>query len=188
MIWIDSSRGYKFSVGGKDGWVLNPSESYNHWAERNRFQVNDTLFFKLKNGNDSVLVVTREKYNRCNGKKPIKTLTEGKSEYIFGRSGPHYFISSSEDHCKKGQKLVIVVLAVRPKKPSPSPASPPSASPTPSASIPAPSSKAPSPSPSDADVPSNSPNKSFVVGFTAFRTNWLLSFVVGVGVFMFCFG
>jgi hypothetical protein len=37
------SRGYKFYVGGKDGWATNPSERYSHWAERNRFQVNDTL-------------------------------------------------------------------------------------------------------------------------------------------------
>lgn len=38
-----SSQAYKFIVGGKDGWVLSPSENFNHWAERHRFQVNDTL-------------------------------------------------------------------------------------------------------------------------------------------------
>ncbi|CAN6694343.1 unnamed protein product [Malus baccata var. baccata] len=40
-----TTQGYKFYVGGRDGWVLNPSENYNHWAERNRFNVNDNLFF-----------------------------------------------------------------------------------------------------------------------------------------------
>jgi hypothetical protein len=40
---LSSSQAHKFLVGGKDGWVLNPSENYNHWAERNRFKVNDTL-------------------------------------------------------------------------------------------------------------------------------------------------
>ena len=41
---FSSSVAYNsFDVGGKDGWVINPSESYNHWAERNRFQVNDSL-------------------------------------------------------------------------------------------------------------------------------------------------
>lgn len=34
---------YEFKVGGKDGWTLKPSENYNHWAERMRFQVGDTL-------------------------------------------------------------------------------------------------------------------------------------------------
>lgn len=37
------SQGNKFDVGGKDGWVVDPSESYIHWAERTRFQVNDTI-------------------------------------------------------------------------------------------------------------------------------------------------
>lgn len=37
------SQGYTFYAGGKEGWVLNPSESYDHWARRNRFQVNDTI-------------------------------------------------------------------------------------------------------------------------------------------------
>lgn len=34
---------HTFYVGGESGWVLNPSEPYNHWAERNHFQVNDTI-------------------------------------------------------------------------------------------------------------------------------------------------
>lgn len=38
-----SLQAYKFPIGGKDGWVLNPSENFNRWASRNRFQVNDTL-------------------------------------------------------------------------------------------------------------------------------------------------
>jgi hypothetical protein len=32
-----------FYVGGRDGWTPNPGEPHNRWAERNRFQVNDTL-------------------------------------------------------------------------------------------------------------------------------------------------
>lgn len=41
---ISSCEAYKFNVGGKNGlWVVKPSENYNHWAERMRFQVNDTL-------------------------------------------------------------------------------------------------------------------------------------------------
>jgi hypothetical protein len=33
----------EFHVGGKDGWVVNPSEDYNEWARTHRFRVNDTL-------------------------------------------------------------------------------------------------------------------------------------------------
>lgn len=43
MATVDLTRGYDFYAGGTDGWVLYPSESYSHWAERNRFQVNDSI-------------------------------------------------------------------------------------------------------------------------------------------------
>lgn len=43
LMGLGLSNGYKFYVGGKDGWVLTPSEDYSHWSHRNRFQVNDTL-------------------------------------------------------------------------------------------------------------------------------------------------
>lgn len=40
---FSSSEAYVFYAGGRDGWVVDPAESFNHWAERNRFQVNDTI-------------------------------------------------------------------------------------------------------------------------------------------------
>jgi len=40
---LSSSQAKKFNVGESQGWVPNPSESYNNWAERNRFQINDTI-------------------------------------------------------------------------------------------------------------------------------------------------
>jgi hypothetical protein len=40
---VSSSEAHVFYAGGHDGWVLSPTESYNHWAGRNRFQVNDTI-------------------------------------------------------------------------------------------------------------------------------------------------
>ncbi|KAI4341098.1 hypothetical protein MLD38_025864 [Melastoma candidum] len=111
----------EFVVGGKDGWVLHPSEGYNHWAERNRFQVNDTLYFKYKRGNDSVLVVSSEDYNSCTTIKPIQSLSDGNSTFKFDRSGPFFFISGIADRCNAGQRLIVVVLAVRPKVAPPAP-------------------------------------------------------------------
>ena len=35
--------GRDFDVGGRDGWRASPAEPFNRWAERNRFQVNDSL-------------------------------------------------------------------------------------------------------------------------------------------------
>ncbi|KAK9085322.1 hypothetical protein Sjap_025733 [Stephania japonica] len=107
-----SSQAYDFYVGGRDGWVLNPSENFNHWAERNRFQINDTLIFK-KGSNDSVLVVTKEGYNKCDTSSPLERIDGGDLKFKFDRSGPFFFISGDQCSCEKGQKLIVVVLALR---------------------------------------------------------------------------
>ncbi|XP_022748933.1 early nodulin-like protein 2 [Durio zibethinus] len=182
---ICSTQGYKFYVGGKDGWVVSPSENYNHWAERNRFQVNDTLFFKYKKGSDSVLLVPREDYDSCNTKNPIQSLTEGDSIFTFDRSGPFFFISGNADNCNKGQKLIVVVMAVRrkpqelPPFPSPSsvvpattPVSPPP-SPVPKTNPPLESpTSSEAPADLDAPVPVPSEQKSGSLGLV--RSTWLV--------------
>ncbi|RZR73568.1 hypothetical protein BHM03_00025733 [Ensete ventricosum] len=156
-----SSGAYVFYVGGRDGWVSNPSETYDSWAGRNRFQVNDTLVFRYSNGTDSVLVVTKQDYDGCNVSNPIQKLEGGDSMFNLDRSGPFFFISGVPDNCRKGQKMVVVVLAVRNGgKPSPSPPSPPPAAraPSPLAPSPSPASISQAPSPSPARSPSPSPS------------------------------
>ncbi|XP_015881525.3 early nodulin-like protein 1 [Ziziphus jujuba] len=185
LIMIGSSQAYKFNVGGKDGWVLNPSENFTRWAERNRFQVNDTLFFKYKKGSDSVLVLTKEDYLACNTQKPIMSLTDGDSVFTLNRSGAFYFASGNGDNCRKGQKLVLVVLAVRDRPhlpPPPPPRSPSPVAPPPSAGGPTSPALAPGPR-ALSPVPSgNRPQKSSVpAGFGV--SVWLVLFVsVGVTV------
>ncbi|XP_031255341.1 early nodulin-like protein 1 [Pistacia vera] len=187
---ITSSQAYKFYVGGKDGWVLKPSESYNHWAERMRFQVNDTLYFKYNKDSNSVLVVNKDDYYSCNTKYPIQSLSDGDSVFHFNRSGPHYFISGNADNCNNGQKVIIVVMAVRhhhhhhaPPSPSPaaasplassSPASHPSLSPpvesphtsTPPSTLTEPP-KSSSGNSSDIDSPAPAPSKSGSAGLAS---------------------
>ncbi|XP_065862105.1 early nodulin-like protein 1 [Euphorbia lathyris] len=156
-VLFSSSSAYNFYVGGNNGWVLNPSESYNHWAERNRFQVNDTLTFKIKEGSaDSVLVVKKDDYYSCNTSNPILILQSATSVFKFDRSGPFFFITANKPNCQKGQRLIVVVLAVRPKTPSPvlpptpksSPVSPSPAANSPKSSIsPSPAANSPASSP-----------------------------------------
>ncbi|XP_062169544.1 early nodulin-like protein 4 [Alnus glutinosa] len=136
--FLCSSQAYKFYVGGTDGWVLNPSQSYNNWAAKKRFQVNDVLVFKYKKGSDSVLVVNQDDYNSCNKKNPIKKLEDGDSEFSFDKSGPFYFISGKDQNCEKGQKLIVVVLAVRHYGQYPPTSAPTPISPSPKSSSPAP--------------------------------------------------
>ncbi|KAK3404727.1 hypothetical protein EUGRSUZ_K01042 [Eucalyptus grandis] len=161
-VWFATcSEAWEFYVGGEDGWVQNPSESYNHWAERNRFQVNDTLIFEYQKGKDSVLVVTKDDYNSCDTNTPLLSLTDGASRFKLDRSGPFFFISGIADRCNAGQKLIVVVLAVRDKSPggapTPSPAPPvvqPPVTPPPKPDSP------PGASPSDADAPVPAPSRS----------------------------
>lgn len=135
---INSCYAYQFYVGGRDGWVPNPSENYNHWAERMRFQVNDTLVFKYKKGSNSVLVVNKDDYDKCNTNNPIIKMDDGNSIFKFDHSGPFFFISGNQSYCQNGsQKLITVVLAIRPPPPSPAnpPATPPAVPPATSPSV-----------------------------------------------------
>ncbi|KAG4159516.1 hypothetical protein ERO13_D02G178800v2 [Gossypium hirsutum] len=190
LSFITSSQGYKFYVGGRDGWVVSPSENYNHWAERNRFQVNDTLFFKYKKGSDSVLLVTREDYFSCNTKNPIQSLTEGDSLFTFDRSGPFFFITGNADNCKKGQKLIVVVMAVRHKPqqqpPSPSPSSAVTTAPVSPPTLPIPETNPPVESPKSSEAPSHdavepAPPEHRSGSFKLVCSTWL---VLGFGIWV----
>lgn len=132
-----TSYSYQFTVGGKDGWVLNPSVDYNTWSQHMRFIINDSVLFKYKQGADSVLEVSKDDYDKCNTGNPIKKMEDGNSIFTLDRSGPFYFISGNKDNCDKGQKLQIVVISARnqgkpPQTPAPAVAPPSNGSTTPS--------------------------------------------------------
>uniref|UniRef100_A0A0D9YEX4 Phytocyanin domain-containing protein n=1 Tax=Oryza glumipatula TaxID=40148 RepID=A0A0D9YEX4_9ORYZ len=128
---FSSSEAYVFYAGGRDGWVVDPAESFNHWAERNRFQENDTIVYVRRVSwlavflhddevAGSVLQVTEGDFDTCSTGNPVQRLEDvaaGRSVFRFDRSGPFFFISGDEDRCQKGQKLYIIVMAVRPTKP-----------------------------------------------------------------------
>ncbi|WCJ30798.1 early nodulin-like protein 1 [Euphorbia peplus] len=166
VLFLGTSDCYQFNVGGKDGWVLNPSENYTVWAHRNRFQVNDTLVFKYNKGSDSVLVVNKGDFQSCNTQNPKQSLTDGESTFKFDHSGPFFFISGVSDHCKNGQKLHIIVMAIRPKPSSPNLPPPP---PSPSAISPSvsPAAEPPADTPMDSNSPPP-PASSGSEGFACF--------------------
>ncbi|GAU24979.1 hypothetical protein TSUD_312140 [Trifolium subterraneum] len=150
---VSTSQAFKLDVGGTDGWTLNPSENYNHWAGRYRFQINDVIVFKYKKGSDSVLEVNKEDYEKCNKTNPIKKFEDGETEFTLDKSGPFYFISGKDENCEKGQKLTLVVISPRKHTPPvvPTPTSPPKSSPSPSVS--------PSP-PANSPLPAGGPTTS----------------------------
>ncbi|XP_061352703.1 early nodulin-like protein 4 [Gastrolobium bilobum] len=103
----------KFDVDGKDEWVVKPSEDYNYWAQRNKFHVNDILYFKYKKENDSILVVKKDDYYSCNVNNPMHKMDDGDSTFHLNKLGYFFFISGNVDSCKKGQKLIVQVIAVK---------------------------------------------------------------------------
>ncbi|CAN0915133.1 Early nodulin-like protein 2 [Linum grandiflorum] len=182
---VTSSEAYQFPVGGKQGWVVDPQEKYPHWAERLRFQINDTLYFKYEKGMDSVLVVNKSQYDSCNTSAPVQSLIEGDSIVQLDRSGPFFFISGFTDHCSRGQKLVVVVLSEHHHKkttspPAPSPRSPVVAPPPRSSVVaPPPSDDDETSSPAAAPTPAAAINSGAGARFSAGLTG-----LVGLGVMM----
>nr|GMC50815.1 early nodulin-like protein 2 [Ipomoea batatas] len=60
-----------------------------------------------------VLEVSKEDYEKCNTKNPIKKMDYGNSMFQFGRSGTIYIISGNQESCEKGQKFIIAVPPMR---------------------------------------------------------------------------
>ncbi|XP_018457193.1 early nodulin-like protein 15 [Raphanus sativus] len=121
------------TVGGKSGvWKIPPS-SFDEWAQKARFKVGDFLVFSYEAGKDSVLQVTREAYEKCNTTSPIASYTDGNTKVKLEQHGPVYFISGTEGHCQKGQKLRVVVVTPRSSafSPAPSPSDGPAVAPAP---------------------------------------------------------
>ncbi|KAH0932251.1 early nodulin-like protein 2 [Brassica rapa] len=142
----------RFYVGGGNGdWAINPHESYNTWSARNRFQVNDTLYFKYAKGSDSVQLVTKADFEGCNIKNPLEKFDNGEAEVTLNRTGAFYFVSGDQDHCTKGQKLIVSVLAMR-NHPNVSPAKAPTTAQPPKAHSPV-SPISPAKAPSTAQPP-----------------------------------
>ncbi|ESQ42860.1 hypothetical protein EUTSA_v10015328mg [Eutrema salsugineum] len=104
-----------FTVGGDSVWAVNPRESYyNTWAEKNRFQVNDTIYFKFQKGLETLHEVRDvDDYNVCYVGRTRRSFFNGHALVSLDRPGPFYFITSNQAHCLKGLKMTVVVLSVR---------------------------------------------------------------------------
>ncbi|XWS51924.1 hypothetical protein CRYUN_Cryun11dG0023700 [Craigia yunnanensis] len=111
LLMIQKGYAREFEVN----WGLHNgtnTENYNQWAEKNRFQIGDSIVFYIPN-DDSVFHVTAEAYKNCSVESPISNHTDGHTVFSLSHSGPYYFISGNQDHCQKNEKLVVVVLADR---------------------------------------------------------------------------
>ncbi|XP_039014100.1 early nodulin-like protein 3 [Hibiscus syriacus] len=118
MIKKGYAREFQVNWGLHNG---SNAENYNQWAEKNRFQIGDSLVFSYAPNDDSVLNVTTEAYENCNTESPTAKYTDGHTVFSLDHSGPHYFISGNKDNCVKNEKLIVVVMADRINRSSPPP-------------------------------------------------------------------
>ncbi|PIA50688.1 hypothetical protein AQUCO_01200127v1 [Aquilegia coerulea] len=113
LCFMKAASAMEVRVGGSSGWTVPTTFSYNEWAEKNRFQVGDSLLFVYNSDKDSVYQVTKEDYDQCNTAKPIKKHNDGHTTIRFYESGAHYFISGNYENCQKNEKMVVKVMAYR---------------------------------------------------------------------------
>ncbi|XLR33335.1 hypothetical protein HN51_042614 [Arachis hypogaea] len=127
FIMLCTTAAREFKVGDHFGWrVPDPTDTsfYTRWAERNRFQVGDSLVFEYEN--DSVLSVEEWDYFHCDASNPITAFDNGKSILNLDSPGAFYFISGTAHHCSRGQKLLVEVMSPQHHPvPVPVPESPP---------------------------------------------------------------
>ncbi|CAI9784498.1 unnamed protein product [Fraxinus pennsylvanica] len=108
-------------VGGDAGWKVGVN--YTVWAAGKKFYVGDTLMFMYQNGSDNVLKVDGPSFQKCVASNTTGLLTSGNDVITLAKQGKKWYISTVEDHCSKGVKLVITVA------PAPAPAPLPPQSP-----------------------------------------------------------
>ncbi|ESW07749.1 hypothetical protein PHAVU_010G155900 [Phaseolus vulgaris] len=118
-----------FVVGDATGWTTpQDSSTYQSWASDNTFAVGDILIFNFQTTQHNVVQVSEESYTSCTSSNPIGTVyNTGPVNVTLNRTGQHYYICSIGQHCTRGQKLAINVLAsaVPPSTATPPPPPPP---------------------------------------------------------------
>uniref|UniRef100_M8C0J8 Early nodulin-like protein 2 n=1 Tax=Aegilops tauschii TaxID=37682 RepID=M8C0J8_AEGTA len=121
-----SSEPAVYSVGDGRGWTVptgNGTETYNHWAKKNRFQVGDVLDFKYA-AKDSVLLVNHDDYKMCSTVTPLTRFADGDTKFKFDRTGFFFFVSGVPGHCEAGQRMIASGTGQSPLRAAP--AKPPS--------------------------------------------------------------
>ncbi|KAK8300741.1 hypothetical protein V6Z12_D05G413100 [Gossypium hirsutum] len=167
MMMIQKGYAREFQVN----WGLHSgsnAQTYNQWAEHNRFQIGDSLVFNYAPKEDSVLYVSEDAYKNCNVESPWSKYTDGHAVFLLDHSGPYHFISGTKGNCQKNEKLVVVVLADRTNRsstanvtnaPSPAPSGSVDVMPSPAPSAESPPTGTvevnPTPAPSEESHPPN---------------------------------
>ncbi|KAL0908557.1 hypothetical protein M5K25_023058 [Dendrobium thyrsiflorum] len=67
--------------------------------------------FPSSTKNDSVIRVEKRGYYHCNESGNGAVFKDGRTVFLFDKPDLFYFVSSNFEHCKKGQRLMVDVMA-----------------------------------------------------------------------------
>ncbi|MED6118606.1 hypothetical protein PIB30_004210 [Stylosanthes scabra] len=96
-------------VGGDRGW--DPDSDLLSWSNQRLFTVGDQIWFTYSVAQGLIAEVkSREEFEACDVRNPIKMYTEGLHTVPLGREGIRYFASTDFQNCKNGLKLHLHVL------------------------------------------------------------------------------
>ncbi|KAL6638021.1 hypothetical protein ACP70R_025593 [Stipagrostis hirtigluma subsp. patula] len=96
-------------VGDDNGWTLG--FDYDAWAATKQFKVGDTLVFKYNDPSHTVVEVGGADFAACNKAGAAAVLATGEDRVTLDKAGRRWFVCSVGEHCQKGMKLKITVLA-----------------------------------------------------------------------------
>ncbi|MCO5608228.1 hypothetical protein L7F22_062434 [Adiantum nelumboides] len=107
-----------YKVGDDAGWDIM---SYDSWVAGKTFMEGDTLEFVYSGGLHDVVDVNAANYAAC-AKGSNVVYNDGDTKYVLAGVGTKYYICTVSNHCTRGMKLSIdVVAAATTPTSSPSP-------------------------------------------------------------------
>ncbi|MED6121731.1 hypothetical protein PIB30_032867 [Stylosanthes scabra] len=96
-------------VGGDRGW--DPDSDLLSWSNQRLFTVGDQIWFTYSVAQGLIAEVkSREEYEACDVRNPIKMYREGLHTVPLEREGIRYFASTHPQNCNNGLKLHLHVL------------------------------------------------------------------------------
>ncbi|KAF9591493.1 hypothetical protein IFM89_004547 [Coptis chinensis] len=108
LMVVTRTQGKRINLGGvkEQGW--KPDYNYTEWSMKQRFYVNDWLYFGYDRKFYNVLQVNKTAYENCISEDPVFNVTGGAGRDVFELKKPvtYYFLSGG-GYCYHGMKVAV---------------------------------------------------------------------------------
>ncbi|KAH7856010.1 hypothetical protein Vadar_031563 [Vaccinium darrowii] len=99
-----------YTVGDSLGWTVPPGGriAYSVWADKQTFEVGDTLVFNWTGTHNVARVSTKAEFDNCTTTNLIGSIqTTSPANFTLESNVTHYYICTIDSHCSLGQKLEV---------------------------------------------------------------------------------